>query len=52
MIDIQVGDTVYDEKGEPCKVTRATDIMINRPCYRILFDDGTEIKTDAQHLAG
>ena len=46
---LQVGDTVYDEQGLPCRVTKVSDIATGRPCYRVRFDDGTSIVADADH---
>ena len=50
MGDIKVGDKVFDENGQQCNVTMVTDIMYNRPCYKVIFNDGTEIIADAEHL--
>ena len=50
MGDIQPGDRVFDDKGDACNVTAATDIMAGHKCYRITFDDGSEIVSDAGHL--
>lgn len=50
MGDVKVGDTVFDEQGQPCRVTFATEIMENRDCYRIVFSEGSEIIADADHL--
>lgn len=49
MGDIKVGDRVFDENGKPCSVTHAFDVMYGRPCYKITFDDRTEITADAEH---
>lgn len=49
MGDIRVGDTVLGADGHPTRVINATDVMIGRPCYRVTFDDGTEIIADAEH---
>ncbi|MDO4898016.1 MAG: replicative DNA helicase [Rothia sp. (in: high G+C Gram-positive bacteria)] len=49
MGDIRVGDTVLGADGAPTRVTKATDVMLGRPCYRVRFDDGTEIIADAEH---
>lgn len=49
MRDLQVGDTVFDEKGMPCKVTNVTDIMYDRPCYKVAFSDGTFVVADGSH---
>jgi hypothetical protein len=49
MADIQTGDTVFDEKGAPCTVTFVSEVMFNRSCYDVVFDDGTVILADAEH---
>lgn len=46
---LAVGDPVFDEHGQPCKVVAATDVMQGRPCYRVTFCDGAEIVADADH---
>jgi len=48
--DVQVGDTLFNETGMPCRVTAATDVMLNRRCYRVRFSDGSSIIADADHL--
>jgi phage terminase large subunit-like protein len=50
MGEIQVGDIVYDENGKQCNVILATDTMYGHDCYKVLFNDGTEIICDADHL--
>ncbi len=49
MGDIKVGDQIFDENGEICNVIATTEVMYDRPCYKLTFDDGTEIITDAEH---
>lgn len=44
------GDTVYDETGNPCNVVKAHDIMSDRECYKLTFDNGEEIVADEGHL--
>lgn len=46
---IQVGDDVFDERGQPCRVVAATPVMIGRPCFRLKFSGGAEIVADAEH---
>lgn len=48
--DLVVGDQVYDEKSNVCNVTGAFDVMYNRPCYRVTFDDGVSVVCDEEHL--
>ena len=50
MGSLGVGDKVFDEQGQICTVTFSTDIMRNRPCYRVEFDDGDSLVADAEHL--
>ena len=50
MGEIQVGDKVFDEQGNVCNVTFATAPMYKRPCYKLTFNDGTEIIADEEHL--
>lgn len=47
--DLQVGDCVFDENGNPCRVIRATEVMYGHTCYRVIFDDGAAIVADAEH---
>ena len=49
MGEVQVGDELLDEQGQPCVITRATGVMLNRPCYRVKFWGGGEIIADADH---
>ena len=50
MGEVQVGDRVFDEHGQPCLVVGATPVMHGRPCYEVEFSDGTVIVADAEHL--
>jgi hypothetical protein len=49
MGDIKAGDTVYAPDGTEQKVTDVLPIRYGRDCYRMTFDDGTEIVADAEH---
>jgi 5S rRNA maturation endonuclease (ribonuclease M5) len=49
MGDVRVGDKVFDENGKLCNVIATTETMHNRPCYKITFDDDSEITCDANH---
>ncbi len=44
------GDIVYDDQGQACTVVTAHPVRHGRPCYRIVFSDGSEIVADADHL--
>jgi hypothetical protein len=50
MRDVQVGDLLIDERGEPTRVVAATEVMHDRPCYRVTFRDGSSVVADAEHL--
>lgn len=49
MGDLQVGDTIFSETGEPCMVVFATEVMHDHRCYDVVFEDGTRITADAEH---
>ena len=49
MSDIRLGDWVFSETGEPCRVTYVSPIYYGRPCYRVTFDDGATLVADAEH---
>ncbi len=49
MGDLQVGDRLFDEQGEPCTVLAATPALLGRPCRRVRFSDGSAIVADASH---
>jgi hypothetical protein len=48
--ELRVGDEVFGPDGQPTKIVATTDVMIDRPCYRVTFSDGAEIIADANHL--
>ena len=47
---LRVGDQVFDEGGNACTVTRATDVMYGRRCFEVVFSDGEVIVADGEHL--
>jgi replicative DNA helicase len=49
MGEVEVGDDLYDAAGRPTTVVAATDVMVGRPCYEVVFSDGTTIVADAEH---
>ncbi|MDN5572833.1 MAG: replicative DNA helicase [Micrococcales bacterium] len=49
MGEISVGDLVLAVDGTPTRVSAATDVMLDRPCYRVSFDDGSDIIADEEH---
>ena len=49
MGEVQIGDYLIGADGEPTRVIAATDIMRERPCFEVEFNDGTVIVADAEH---
>ena len=49
MGDIQIGDSLFDKDGIPCKVIGKSKKNI-KPCYEIYFDDKTSVVCDNEHL--
>jgi len=49
MEDAAVGDVLFDDAGNPCTITAATEVMAGHPCYEITFSDGSRIIADAKH---
>lgn len=49
MAKINVGDTVFDRKGRPTRVTAASEIK-HLKCYRMDFRSGPPIVCDSEHL--
>ncbi|MCA9091623.1 MAG: hypothetical protein KDA90_23670, partial [Planctomycetaceae bacterium] len=50
MGEVEAGDVLFDECGQPCLVTFATPVQHGRPCYRVTFSDGESIVCDGDHL--
>jgi len=46
---LEAGDQVIAADGRPCRVTFATPVMHDRPCFEVAFDDGSTIVADADH---
>ncbi len=44
------GTRLFDEAGQVCTVTFATEIMLGRPCNTVSFEDGTSVVADDGHL--
>ncbi len=49
MGQVQVGDQLLGSDGRPITVTAATEVMTDRPCYEVVFDDQSRIIADAEH---
>ncbi|GAB2678617.1 replicative DNA helicase [Thalassiella azotivora] len=49
MGEVVVGDELLAADGTPTRVVAATEVMTDRPCYEVVFDDGTTVVADEQH---
>lgn len=49
MGEVQPGDMLLDKYGKPTEVVAATEVMYERRCYEIVFDDGTTVVADEDH---
>ncbi|MGV9265861.1 replicative DNA helicase [Kitasatospora sp. NPDC003701] len=49
MGEVRTGDYLLDASGRPTRVVAATEVMTERPCFEVLFDDGTSVVADADH---
>lgn len=49
MGDLMVGDLVFGSDGLPTRIVAVTDVMTDRPCYRMTFSNGDTIVCDEQH---
>ena len=45
---VQVGDQLFDIDGRPTTVTAKSEVHMN-PCYRVCFDDTSELIADHEH---
>ena len=50
MGDLQVGDTVFDENGHPCRVVAKSEVDDTEQAYRLTFRDGSSIVAGERHL--
>jgi len=49
MGDIQPGDVVFGDDGQPTTVVATSEVFTDHPCYRLTFSDGAKIVADAGH---
>lgn len=47
--DLEVGDEVFDERGQVVVVTALSDIRIPSTAYRVTFNDGTAVDVSDTH---
>ena len=46
---VRVGEEILGADGRPTAVIAATEVMLGRRCYEVVFDDQTSIVADAAH---
>lgn len=46
--DVKIGDFIFGGNGKPATVTGISEIN-NIDCYKIIFDDGSELIADGEH---
>ena len=49
MGSLQVGDTLFDDRGKPCEVQFKSEVFNDHACYRVTFCDGSSVVADADH---
>src|ERR1039458_7709450 len=50
MGDLQVGDYVFDETGQPTRILYVSPIRLAEDTYEVEFSDGSVLHADAEHL--
>jgi deoxycytidine triphosphate deaminase len=50
MGELRLGDEVFGADGRTHRVIAATEVMVGRTCYEVLFSDGQSIVADSSHL--
>ena len=49
MAELEPGDLVFDETGTVTRILTATPPMTGRPCFEVVFSDGSRFVADADH---
>jgi replicative DNA helicase len=49
MGELTPGDEVFAADGKPTEVLAVSEVMTGRPCWRLTFDDGSEVVADDDH---
>ncbi len=49
MGEVRVGDRVFSHSGAPVRVKDVSEVMLGRPCFEVVFSDGSTIVADAAH---
>jgi len=47
--ELQTGDQVFDEAGQPTTIVAATPVLLGRPCREVIFSDGQSLVADLSH---
>jgi hypothetical protein len=47
--DLKIGDYVFDEHGNTCRVTFISPVTLGERCFRLSFADGSSIVAGASH---
>jgi phage terminase large subunit GpA-like protein len=48
--ELEPGDMVFDEQGNPTPVIDVTPFFFDRDCFEVGFSDGSKIIADAEHV--
>ena len=47
--EIREADVVFNEAGQPCRVTHVHEVLLGQDCYEVRFSNGEAIRCDAGH---
>lgn len=47
--ELNEGDWIFDETGNPVMVSHTSPVYLNRSCFKVMFSDGSEIVADGEH---
>lgn len=50
LLNLKVGDEIFDENGDRCKILKLHPIDLSPESYRVRFDDGTTVDACRDHL--
>lgn len=50
MGQLQEGDWIFDHNGSPVQVAKVLPVKQNESCFRVKFDNGYSVVTDAGHI--
>ena len=50
MGSLEVGDLVFSQDGKSYPVIAKSPVYLEHECYNVIFDDGSSIVADAEHL--